>query len=159
MSEGMLVRKIKSGTVIDHIPAGRALMVLRILGITGREGYRLAVVMNVESKKLGRKDIVKIEDRFMEGEEVDKIALVAPTATINIIRDYKIVEKRKVSAPRLLEGILRCTNPTCITRKEREPVTPRFRLVEGKKLRYQCLYCGTIIEEDEILEQLIGRNP
>lgn len=156
MSEGMLVRKIRNGTVIDHIPAGRALMVLRILGITGREGYRIAVVMNVESRKLGLKDIVKIEDRYMHGEEVDKIALIAPTATINIIRDYQISEKRKVSAPRDLHGILKCTNPTCITRKEREPVIPRFRLVDGKKLRYQCVYCGTIIEEEEMLEQLIG---
>lgn len=152
----MLVRKIREGTVIDHIPAGRALMVLRILGITGLEGYRVAVVMNVDSRKLGSKDIVKIEDRYMKGEEVDKIALIAPTATINIVRGYKISEKRKVSAPRLLRGILKCTNPTCISRKEREPVTSRFRLVPGGRLRYQCIYCGTIIEEDDILAQLIG---
>ena len=157
MTEGMLVRKIRNGTVIDHVPAGRALHVLRILGITGEEGYRVAVVMNVESRKLGRKDIVKIEDRFMEPGEVDKIALVAPTATINIIKDYKIIGKRKVEAPKILRGILRCINPTCITRKPREPITPRFRRIPGARLRYQCLYCGTIIEEDEIIAQLTGR--
>lgn len=158
MEEGMLVRKIRNGTVIDHVPAGRALLVLKLLGITGREGYRVAVVMNVDSRKLGRKDIVKIEDRYLKPDEADKIALIAPTATINIIKEYKIIEKRKVTAPNLLEGILRCINPTCITRKPREPVTPRFRRLEGEKLRYQCIYCGSIIEEEEILRQLTGRQ-
>ncbi len=152
----MLVRKIRNGTVIDHVPAGRALLVLKILGITGREGYRVAVVMNVESRKLGKKDIVKIEDRFMDPGEVDKIALVAPTATINIVKDYNIIEKRKVEAPKELYGIINCINPTCITRKPREPVTPRFKRIPGGKLRYQCVYCGTIIEEEEILSQLTG---
>ena len=156
--EGMLVRKIRNGTVIDHIPAGRALLVLRILGLTGSEGYRIAVVMNVDSRKLNRKDIVKIEEKYMEPGEVDKIALIAPTATINIVKDYRKAEKRKVQAPRELQGILKCTNPTCITRKPREPVTPRFVRVEGRGLRYQCVYCGTIIEEDEIIGQLAGRR-
>ncbi len=156
MEEGMLVRKIRNGTVIDHVPAGRALLVLRLLGITGKEGYTVAVVINVESRKLGRKDIVKIEDRYLDPGEADKIALIAPTATINIIRDYKVVEKRKVEAPKTLTGILECINPTCITRKPREPVVPKFRRVPGEKLRYQCIYCGTIIEEEEILRQLTG---
>ena len=101
----LLVRKIREGTVIDHIPAGRALAVLRILGITGREGLRVAVVMNVESRKLGRKDIVKVEGRLLKPHEVDVVALIAPTATINIIRDYKVIEKRKVRLPRLIEEV------------------------------------------------------
>lgn len=154
--EGLLVRRIREGTVIDHIPAGRALQVLRILGISGREGLRVAVVMNVESRKLGRKDIVKVEGRFLEPGEVDKIALAAPTATINIVRDYRVVEKRRVQPPYHVEGILRCTNPTCITRRPGEPVLSRFRRVPGKRMRYQCIYCGTIIGEDEIISQLAG---
>jgi len=152
--EGLLVRRIREGTVIDHIPAGRALWVLRILGITGREGYRVAVVMNVESRKMGLKDIVKVEGRFLDPTELDKIALAAPQATINIVRDYRVVEKRRVRPPDTLEGILECTNPTCITRRPMEPVRPRFRRVPGKGMRYQCVYCGTIIGEEEILEQL-----
>ena len=157
MSRGkLLVERIRDGTVIDHIPAGRALIVLRILGITGREGLRVAVVMNVESGKLGRKDIVKIEGRHLSPEEVNKIALVAPTATINIVRDYEVVEKRKVRPPERLEDVLRCVNPTCITRKPGEPVKPVFRLVEERPLRLQCIYCGTIMEEEDILEQLVG---
>ncbi len=156
--EALLVRRIREGTVIDHIPAGRALQVLRILGVTGAEGYTVAIVMNVESRKLGRKDIVKIEGRFLDKREVNRVALAAPTATINIIRDYRVVEKRRVQPPEELEGILQCTNPTCITRKPREPVKPRFRRVPGKGMRYQCVYCGTIIEEDEILAQLAGEG-
>lgn len=152
--EGLLVRRIREGTVIDHIPAGRALAVLRILGITGQEGLRVAVVMNVESRKLGRKDIVKIEGRLLSPEELNKIALVAPSATINIVRGYHVVEKKRVELPAVLENILRCPNPTCITRKPREPVKPRFRLISRSPVRYQCVYCGTILEESEIVEQL-----
>ena len=157
-AEGLLVRRIRDGTVIDHIPAGRALTVLKILGITGQEGLRVAVVMNVESRKLGRKDIVKIEGRHLSKEELDKIALVAPTATVNIIRGYRVSEKKKVRRPEQLHDILRCPNPTCITRQEREPVTPRFRLVSRRPVLYQCIYCGTLLDEGDIVEQL-GAGP
>ena len=155
-SESLLVRKIREGTVIDHIPAGRALAVLKILGISGEEGLRVAVVMNVESRKLGRKDIVKIENRHLRPEEVNKIALIAPSATINIVKDYEVVEKKRVELPSLIENILRCPNPTCITRKPREPVKPRFRVLSRSPLRLQCVYCGTMLTEKEIVEQLIG---
>ncbi|ABM79984.1 aspartate carbamoyltransferase regulatory subunit [Hyperthermus butylicus] len=151
---GLLVRRIREGTVIDHIPAGRALTVLKILGITGREGARIAVVMNVESRKLGRKDIVKIEGRHLSPEEVDKIALVAPRATINIIHDYRVVAKRRVTVPDIVEGILMCPNPSCITRVGREPVKPRFRVVSRQPLVLQCVYCGTLVSEEDVAEQL-----
>lgn len=156
MKTGLLVSRIRNGTVIDHIPAGRALTVLRILGITGREGLKVAVVMNVESKKLGRKDIVKIEDRYLDSREVDKIALVAPKATINIIENYSITRKWRVSLPELIENIVRCTNPTCVTRQPREPVKPRFRVLQREPLLLQCVYCGTIIGVDEVEKQLAG---
>ena len=154
--EGLLVRKIKEGTVIDHIPAGRALAVLKILGITGREGLKVALVMNVESRKLGRKDIVKVEGRLLSPHEVDVIALIAPTATINIIKDYRVVEKRHVRLPRLVEGVLRCKNPTCITRKKGEFIRSRFRLVSEKPVVLQCVYCGTLLREEEIVSQILG---
>ncbi len=152
----MLVRRIRDGTVIDHIPAGRALTVLRILGITGSEGYKLAIVMNVESKKLGKKDIVKIEGLYLDKEQLDKIALIAPTATVNIVKDYRVVEKMKVRLPEDLSNILSCANPTCITRQPREPIKPRFKLVSRRPVLYQCVYCGTLIEEDDIVRQLGG---
>ena len=154
----LLVSRIRRGTVIDHIPAGRALSVLRILGLTGREGYRIAVVMNVDSRRLGRKDIVKIEDVFVDQETARRIALIAPQATLNVIEDYDVVEKRKLQPPDEIIGILRCTNPTCITRKPREPVKSKFKRLPGGRLRYQCVYCGTILEEDDIIEQLTAQN-
>ena len=156
--DSLLVRRIRNGTVIDHIPAGRALMVLRLLGIKGGEGLRVALVMNAESKKMGRKDIVKIEDRYLSKEETDKLALIAPTATINIIREFKVVEKRKVEPPLRITGILKCPNPTCITRKDNEPITPRFKRISLKPLLYQCEYCGTILDENTIIGQIVGEE-
>ncbi len=150
----LLVRKIKNGTVIDHIPAGTALTVLKILGITGREGYVIAIVMNVNSKKLGVKDIVKIEGRELKKEEVDKIALVAPTATINIVRDYAVIDKYKVSLPDRIVGIIKCTNPTCISRKENEPVAPTFKVISRNPVKLQCEYCGTYVTSEDIVAQL-----
>ncbi|HDJ27368.1 MAG TPA: aspartate carbamoyltransferase regulatory subunit, partial [Aciduliprofundum sp.] len=99
--EELRVRRIREGTVIDHIPPGKALKVLSILGISGSEGTVVAVLMNVESRKLGKKDIVKLEGRFLTRDEVDEIALVAPTATINIIRDYEVAEKFSLTLPKV----------------------------------------------------------
>jgi len=154
--EGLVVRKIRHGTVIDHIPVGRALSVLRILGVSLTGPHRIAVLINVESRKIGRKDIVKIEGLEPRLEDLDRIALVAPTATINVVRDYRVVVKRKVEPPREVRGILRCVNPTCITRQEREQVTPRFVRVSLEPLVYQCVYCGSLLTEREIVEQLTG---
>ena len=147
------VEKIRDGTVIDHITAGTALAVLRILGITGREGYVVSVLMNVPSRKLGRKDIVKVEGRELSPEEVDKIALVAPKATINIIRNFEVFRKEQVKPPSIIMGILKCPNMSCIT-NSREPVKPTFHVeVEGDRLNLRCHYCGIILERDEILKQ------
>ena len=145
------MRKIRNGTVIDHIPAGRSLMVLRLLGITGKEGLRVAAVMNVESKKLGRKDIVKVEDRELRREEVDVIAFVAPTATINIVRNYRVVSKFRVSPPSEISGVFRCVNPTCISNKPGEPIRPRLVLVDVDSLTVRCWYCGTVFKIDEVM--------
>ncbi len=156
MSEELVVRRISDGTVIDHIPAGRALKVLRILGITGEEGYMVSMVMNVYSKKLGKKDIVKVEGRELSSEEVNKIALVAPTATINIVRDYEVVEKRKVELPDRIEGIVRCVNPKCVTNAPREAVHPSFRVISRKPIKLVCEYCGEYLTEEEVIAQLAG---
>ena len=153
----LMVRKIRDGTVIDHIPAGRALNVLKILGITGREGFVVAIVMNVESKKLGKKDIVKTEGRFLDISEVNKIALIAPTATINIIKDYRVVEKKRVAVPDVIKGIIRCVNPNCITNQPREPVEPVFTTVSKSPLKVACKYCGQIMTQEDIVRQLVGR--
>ncbi|MFZ8854606.1 MAG: aspartate carbamoyltransferase regulatory subunit [Thermofilaceae archaeon] len=156
VEESLLVRKIREGTVIDHIPAGRALDVLKLLGLTGKEGYTIAIVMNVPSKKLGRKDIVKVEGRFLSPEEVDEIALIAPTATINIVKDYAVTLKRRVEVPLRIEGFLRCPNPSCITNSPREPLRPRFEVISKAPLRLRCSYCGDELSEEEVVRQLVG---
>ncbi|AAL64799.1 aspartate carbamoyltransferase regulatory subunit [Pyrobaculum aerophilum] len=151
MSEELLVSKIENGTVIDHIPAGRALTVLRILGISGKEGLRVALVMNVESKKLGKKDIVKIEGRELTPEEVNIISAVAPTATINIIRNFAVVKKFKVTPPDVIRGRFKCKNPTCVTNAPREPVEPTFYLVRREPPLFICAYCGRYHELGDLL--------
>ena len=152
--EQLIIRKIRDGIVIDHIPAGRALTVLKLLKITGKEGFRVALVMNVESRKLGTKDIIKIEGRELSREELSVIALVAPTATINIIRDYKVVAKFKVEIPDKIEGILRCLNSKCITNKPGEPIKTRFITISRSPLIIKCDYCGTYYTESDIEQML-----
>jgi len=151
MSRELLVRKIREGTVIDHIPAGRALDVLKVLKISGREGFTVAVVMNVESKKLGRKDIIKIEGKELKRSELDVISIVAPTATINIIREYEVVDKFKVKPPQVIEGLFRCRNPNCITNQRREPIKSRFTVIGEGPVKLKCDYCGEIHEIDEVV--------
>ncbi len=146
------VKKIREGTVIDHIASGYALSVLRFLGITGREGAVLSVLLNVPSRKLGRKDVIKIEERELNPEEVDKIALIAPRATINIIRDFKVVEKKRVKLPKVIRGLIKCANPTCVSNKS-EPIQPMFLVEKEEPLRLRCYYCHTIMERDDILNQ------
>jgi len=143
-SGGLLVSPIRNGTVIDHITAGEALNVLRILGITGSTRECLSIATNVESKRLGKKDIVKIENRELRTEEVDRIALIAPHARINIIRDYHVAEKKGVEIPKVLKGVVRCPNPGCITNTN-EPVASTFEVLD-KGLH--CLYCDWLIKND-----------
>ena len=153
LSEELVVRKIKDGTVIDHIPAGQALNVLRIMGIKGFEGNRIAIVMNVESRKIGKKDIVKIENREIAPEEINKIALIAPNATINIIRDYKVIKKEKVVLPEKIKNIVKCINPTCITNQERESIVSSFRLVSKNPIILLCEYCERYLLQEDIIKQ------
>ncbi len=150
----LLVTKIREGTVIDHIPAGRALAVLRVLGINGSEGYRVALVMNVESKKMVRKDIVKISGRTVDEKESNLITLIAPNATINIIKDYDVTKKMKMKVPSVIEGLLRCPNPSCITNNDPEAFT-NFLTVSESPLLLKCSYCETIIDEMQVVKQVL----
>ncbi|MFB6218935.1 MAG: aspartate carbamoyltransferase regulatory subunit [Halobacteriaceae archaeon] len=137
------VSKIRDGTVIDHVTAGQALNVLAILGIDGSGGETVSLGMNVPSDRLGRKDVVKVEGRELSQGEVDVLSLIAPESTINIIRDYDVVEKSRVERPDHVEGVLACPNPDCITNAE-EPVRTAFAVLdEGVR----CDYCETIIGE------------
>ena len=144
------VSKIRDGTVIDHLPAGTALSVLGILGIDGSAGEGVSVGMNVRSGRIATKDIVKVEGRELSQEEVDVIAIIAPVATINIIRDYDVVEKTRVETPGAVTGVLRCPNPNCITNED-EPVTTRFAVLDG---HLRCHYCRGLIADAAVADLL-----
>jgi len=138
------VSKIRNGTVIDHIEAGQALNVLAILGIDGTGEETVSLGMNVPSERLGSKDILKVEGRELSQNEVDVLSLIAPAATINIVREYDVIEKHRVERPETVVGVLSCPNHNCITVAE-EPVDSRFEVLEDG---VRCVYCETIIRED-----------
>jgi len=142
--EGLLISPIQNGTVIDHITCGEALNVLKILGITGTTAETISVATNVTSGHIERKDIVKIANRELRKHEVNRIALIAPQATINIIRNFKVFEKKGVEIPPVLNGVVRCPNPGCISNSH-EPITSKFEVTE-KGLH--CLYCDNVITKD-----------
>ncbi len=135
MTKELKVNKIENGTVIDHLPAGKGLKILRILGIEPKSTFIIAV--NVDSSKGGRKDMLKIEDKLLTKSDTDKISLVAPNATINMIKGGKVSDKRKVSPPKELRCILTCPNMVCVTNQERGCST-RFLNAGG---RYKCYFC------------------
>ncbi len=143
-NEGLLVRRIKNGTVIDHIDGGEALNVVKILGITGTTQEALSIATNVQSRNMVRKDIVKLTNRELSKEEVNRIALISPHATINIIRNFKVVEKKGVEIPAVIEGIVRCPNPGCISNTN-EPIRSRFDVLQTG---LHCCYCDWIITRD-----------
>jgi len=142
---------IKNGTVIDHISSGNAVKVLQILQLPKKLTSVVSVAMNVQGK-LGKKDIVKIENRELAREEVDKIALIAPRATINIIREYKVIEKHRVELPDELIGIASCPNPTCVSNFN-EPTPGRFIVINKDIPRIKCYYCER--EPDDIMHKII----
>jgi len=142
---------IKNGSVIDHITSGNAVKVLHILGIPRGTSSVVSVAMNVNSK-MGKKDIVKVENRELDPQEVDKIALIAPKATINIIRNYKVAKKHKVELPDEVIGLLSCSNPTCVS-NAREPVKSRFIVVCKDPPKIKCFYCER--EPEDIADRII----
>ncbi len=146
----LLVRRIKDGTVIDHIEAGKALVVLRVIDITGRDGNVITVALNVPSNKHIKKDIVKVENRFLMKYETDKLALIAPRATINIIRDYKLVEKRKIQLPDSIIGIFRCPNLKCISNSE-EAIRSTLDIIDKQKIILKCRYCARTLTINDLV--------
>jgi aspartate carbamoyltransferase regulatory subunit len=146
----LLVRRIKDGTVIDHIESGKALLVLRTLDITGKEGNVITVALNVPSSKHNKKDIIKVENRFLEKNETDKLALIAPHATINIIKDYKLVEKRKIQLPDSMVGVFKCPNLKCVTNSE-EHIKPIINIIDKEKIILRCSYCFRTLTINELV--------
>lgn len=141
------VYAIKNGTVIDHLPAGQGLRIIELLGLK-KNSYIVTLGMNFTSKKHGNKDIVKVENKELNAQEVNKIAVIAPTATLNIIRDFKIVQKNRVIIPKIIEDMIKCANPNCVT--NHEPVKTKFVPVQKKSLTLRCYFCERNFNVEEL---------
>ncbi|MCF7792402.1 MAG: aspartate carbamoyltransferase regulatory subunit [Candidatus Cloacimonetes bacterium] len=140
------VNAIKNGTVIDHITAGKIRKVLDILHLEGNEV--VMVGMNLFSNKIGRKDIVKIENKELSEFEVNSIALIAPEATLIIIKDFEVAKKAHLQLPEHIEDIINCPNPKCITNSE--PIISKFKLTDDQTSQVRCLYCEKKYLIDEV---------
>ena len=144
----LIVNAIKNGTVIDHIPAKNLFKVISILNLEQIDS-QITFGTNLESKKLGSKAIIKIADKYFLDNEINKIALVAPQAKLNIIRDYEVIEKRVVEVPDSIIGIVKCVNPKCITNYEN--VTTKFVVVSKNEVALKCNYCEKITQQDQMV--------
>ncbi len=135
----LVVSAIENGTVIDHIPAGEVYKVVKILNLDLNEDEVL-IGTNLSSKKYGKKGIIKVKNKFFAETEVNKIALIAPNATLIVIKSYDVVEKRSLETPDTIRQIVKCINPNCITNIE-DNIETCFKVVNKKPLELQCHYC------------------
>jgi aspartate carbamoyltransferase regulatory subunit len=142
------VSAIENGTVIDHIPANALFKVISILNLDKMDRQQITFGTNFDSKKLGKKAIVKLSDVFFKDKDINKIALVAPQAKLNIIRNYKVVEKKIVEVPEDIIGIAKCMNPKCISNNEK--IVTKFRVVSRHELRLKCHYCEKITDQEHM---------
>jgi len=142
------IAALQNGTVIDHIPSNQLFKVVSLLGI---EKLKTPVTIgyNLDSKKMGSKGILKIADKFFEQDEINRISLIAPTVKLNIIRDYEVVEKRRVHLPDELTGIVKCNNPKCITNNE--PMKTRFKVIDKEMVTLKCEYCEMKTKKEDIV--------
>lgn len=143
----LLVRRIKNGTVIDHIDSGKGLHVLRALDIDGKDGNVIMIALNVLSQKFEKKDIIKVENKFLKEDDTNKLAVIVPKATVNIIKNFNVVEKRCLSLPDQIIRIFSCGNPNCITNSN-ENIETVMNVVDKKML--QCKYCKRILDVNKL---------
>jgi len=142
------VAALENGTVIDHIPSDKLFTVVSLLGLEHMES-NITIGFNLISKKLGKKGIIKIADKFFCDEEINRIAVVAPSVKLNIIRDYKVTEKKRVQMSDDLKGIIRCANPKCITNNE--PMSTLFHVIDKENCVIRCHYCEKEQRREEIV--------
>ena len=142
------ITPVKNGTAIDHLKPGSGQKILEVLNL---RDTMVTMGMNVESRKMGRKDIMFIEGREISEKELDKIALIGKGATVNTIRNSEIVKKTELPYPKTAEGIIRCINPRCITNAEK--IASKFG-IRPEPLEAKCLYCETRMNEEEIVSSI-----
>ncbi len=141
------VSAIANGTVIDHIPSDVTFKVVQVLNLLEYK-EAITVGVNLNSKTLGHKGIIKISNRYLTDEEIGRLSVVAPNVTLNIIRDYRICEKKYVQYPKQIVGVVKCSNPNCVT--NHQPVTTRMEVFDPTTRSLRCAYCERVMKYSEI---------
>jgi aspartate carbamoyltransferase regulatory subunit len=141
------VSAIKNGTVIDHIPANVTFKIVQILDLYNHPGA-ITIGTNLDSITLGRKGIIKIADRYLSDEEIGRLSVVSPDVTLNIIKDYQIVEKKYVKYPKQIIGVVKCTNPKCVT--NHQPIPTKMEVFDMNQKSLRCIYCERVMQYAEI---------
>jgi len=141
------VSAIKNGTVIDHIPANVTFKIVQILDLYNHPGA-ITIGTNLDSISLGKKGIIKIADRYLTDEEIGRLSVVSPDVTLNIIKDYQIVEKKYVKYPKQIIGVVKCTNPKCVT--NHQPIPTKMEVFDMNSKSLRCIYCERVMQYSEI---------
>ena len=148
-----IVTKIENGTVIDRIPPGKALRILEVLGIDANYPYTIALAMRVDSRKMILKDVVKIKGKALTKHDTQKLSFIAPTATVNIIKDYMVREKLDLIIPNHVDDFVDCIYPNCISNSN-EPIVSSFDVVSKDPLILRCTYCDRLLEQKYLNRKL-----
>jgi len=148
MKKELNVSALKSGTVIDHIPAEALFKVVNVLKLDDLSERMITFGVNLDSKRLGKKGIIKISNMFFQESDINKIALFAPHAVLNEIRNYEVVDKQTIKMPTVISGIVKCQNPVCVTNNEN--VKPSYDVVSVAPIRLRCAYCEKITEGNDL---------
>lgn len=151
-NDKLLVEAIGNGTVIDHIAPGQAMNILRLFNFLGKHHNHITVGFNLRSSDMGSKDIIKISDVTFSPSETEQLAILAPEATVNLIENYKVVDKYKLRLPTESKGAFQCSNSNCITHFE-EGAIPRFKITtEGDHVMMRCHYCERVVTREQLLK-------
>ena len=145
--EELQVAALQNGTVIDHIPTDKLFTIVSLLGLKNSD-LNITIGNNLPSKKLGKKGIIKVADRFFTDEEISRLSVVAPNVQLNIIHNYEVVEKKQVIMPDVIKGIVKCGNPKCITNNE--PMTTIFHVINKEKSMLKCHYCEKELNKEAV---------
>ncbi|MFA5649696.1 MAG: aspartate carbamoyltransferase regulatory subunit [Proteiniphilum sp.] len=148
MGKELQVAALENGTAIDHIPTAAVFKVVSLLQLQ-QLNNRITIGNNLKSNKMENKGIIKVSDKFFREDELNRIALVAPNVNLNIIRDFEVVEKKKVVLPDEIVEIMKCNNPKCVTNNE--PMKTRFHVIDKEKVELQCHYCELKIKKEEVV--------
>jgi len=144
----LLVAALENGTAIDHIPPDRLFKVASLLGLETMNNT-ITIGNNFKSKKMGYKGVIKVSGKFFEEDVINRIALIAPNVILNIIRDFEVVEKKAITLPDEVTGLVKCNNPKCITNNE--PMATHFYVIDKEKGTVKCRYCERKINKEDIV--------